>query len=103
MGIYVTVGIGDNPLLAKLALDNGAKHSPDFIAEWRYDRVPDTVWQLPSLTDFCGIGRRMAKRLNRLGIDSVYELAQANPHLYKNIWHDGASIVCSFMGIDRTF
>ena len=23
----------------------------------------------------------MAKRLNRLGIDSVYELAQANPHL----------------------
>lgn len=71
VGIYVTVGIGDNPLLAKLALDNGAKHSPDFIAEWRYDRVPDTVWQLPSLTDFCGIGRRMAKRLNRLGIDSV--------------------------------
>ena len=25
VGIYVTVGIGDNPLLAKLALDNGAK------------------------------------------------------------------------------
>ena len=24
-GIYVTVGIGDNPLLAKLALDNGVK------------------------------------------------------------------------------
>lgn len=46
-------------LLAKLALDNGAKHSPDFIAEWRYNRVPDTVWQLSSLTDFCGIGRRM--------------------------------------------
>ena len=82
VGIYVTVGIGDNPLLAKLALDNGAKHSPDFIAEWRYDRVPDTSGSC-LLDRFCGIGRRMAKRLNRLGIDSVYELAQANPHLYK--------------------
>lgn len=104
VGIYVTVGIGDNPLLAKLALDNGAKHSPDFIAEWRYDRVPDTVWQLPSLTDFCGIGRRMAKRLNRLGIDSVYELAQANPHLLQETFGVmGLQLYAHSWGIDRTF
>lgn len=38
-GIYTTVGIGDNPLLAKLALDNGVKDNPERIAEWRYEDV----------------------------------------------------------------
>lgn len=35
MGLYVTIGIGENPLLAKLALDNEAKNAPGFVAEWR--------------------------------------------------------------------
>lgn len=39
MGLYVTIGIGDNPLLAKLALDNEAKNIPGFVAEWRYEDV----------------------------------------------------------------
>ena len=65
VGIYVTVGIGES-VTGKLALDNGAKHSPDFIAEWRYDRVPDTRLAVAFFDRFCGIGRRMAKRLNRL-------------------------------------
>ena len=30
-GIYTVIGIGDNPLLAKLALDNAAKHAADRI------------------------------------------------------------------------
>src|SRR5699024_1261392 len=62
-GIYTVIGIGDNPLLAKLALDNAAKHAADRIAEWRYKNVPDTVWQIKELTAFWGIGRRTAKRL----------------------------------------
>ena len=60
-GIYTTVGIGDNMLLAKLALDNAAKKNPDMIAEWRYEDVPSTVWKIKSLTDFWGIGHRTAK------------------------------------------
>ena len=37
LNLMVTVGIGDNPLLAKLAMDNEAKKSPhkNYIAEWR--------------------------------------------------------------------
>lgn len=38
-GLYVTVGIGDNLLLAKLCLDNEAKNAKDFKAEWRYEDV----------------------------------------------------------------
>ena len=77
-GIYTTIGIGDNPLLAKLALDNAAKHQPDMIAEWRYPDIPETVWKIPDMTDFWGIGKRTKRRLNRLGIFSIYDLAHTN-------------------------
>ncbi len=74
-GIYTTVGIGDNMLLSKLALDNAAKKNPDMIAEWRYEDVPSTVWKIKSLTDFWGIGHRTAKNLWKRGITTVEELA----------------------------
>ncbi len=43
LGLVATVGISDNPLLAKLALDNEAKHNTDFIAEWTYETVPEKI------------------------------------------------------------
>ena len=35
-GLYVTIGMGDNPLLAKLAMDNYAKHNKNMRALIRY-------------------------------------------------------------------
>ncbi|EAC8234987.1 excinuclease ABC subunit A, partial [Listeria monocytogenes] len=75
--LFVTVGIGDNLLLSKLALDNAAKHQKDGIATWRYENVPDTIWKIKSLEDMWGIGHRTAENLKRLGIFSVYALSQA--------------------------
>ena len=41
-GIYSTVGMSNaNPLLAKLALDNEAKHTPTMRANWSYQDVED--------------------------------------------------------------
>lgn len=57
-GIYTTIGIGDNMLLAKLALDNEAKKNPDMMAEWRYEDVPTKVWTINPITDFWGIGEK---------------------------------------------
>lgn len=37
--LYVTVGIADNPLLAKLAMDNYAKHNKNMRALIRYEDV----------------------------------------------------------------
>ncbi len=51
LGLVATVGIGDNPLLAKLALDNEAKHNEEFIAEWTYQNVPKKVWNIPEMMD----------------------------------------------------
>ena len=45
-GLFCTIGIGDNMLLSKLALDNEAKKNKDMIATWRYEDVPNTVWKI---------------------------------------------------------
>lgn len=82
--LFVTVGIGDNLLLAKLALDNAAKHQADGIATWKYEDVPNTIWKIGELEDMWGIGHRTAEKLKRLGIFSVYALSQAHPSLLKS-------------------
>ncbi|PZL77496.1 excinuclease ABC subunit A [Enterococcus plantarum] len=103
-GIYVTVGIGSNPLLAKLALDNGAKHSKDFIAEWRYEDVQEKVWGINPMTEFCGIGHRTVKRLNWLGIRSIREIAEADPYkLKREFGVMGLQLFAHSWGIDRSF
>ncbi|OTN83742.1 DNA polymerase V [Enterococcus sp. 7E2_DIV0204] len=103
-GIYVTVGIGSNPLLAKLALDNGAKHSTDFIAEWRYEDVQEKVWGISPMTEFCGIGHRIVKRLNWLGIRSIREIAEADPYrLKREFGVMGLQLFAHSWGIDRSF
>lgn len=83
--LVTTIGIGDNPLLAKLALDNEAKHSPEnsYIAEWRYKDVQDKVWTISPLTNMWGLGHRMCKNLNQMGIYSVYQLSQIDPKKLK--------------------
>ena len=76
--LVTAIGIGDNPLLAKLALDNEAKYSPNFIATWHYEDVEKTIWQIHPITEMWGIGSKTAKNLYKLGIDSVYQLSQYN-------------------------
>lgn len=81
--IVVSVGIGDNPLLAKLALDNDAKHNAEQIAYWGYEHVPTKLWKIPKLTDMWGVSRGYEKQLNALGIYSVYDLAHSSKDLLK--------------------
>lgn len=80
-GLIISVGIGDNPLLAKLALDNEAKKNDCQTACWTYEDVPETIWKIPKLTDMWGISKGYERRLNNLGINSVYALAHTNPAL----------------------
>lgn len=103
-GVLTTIGIGDNPLLAKLALDNESKHNPTMIGEWRYSDVPKKVWGIKEITDFWGIGKRTAIRLNRLGIHSIDELAHSDYFLLKEEFGvSGTQLFAHAWGIDRTF
>lgn len=102
-GLYVTVGIGDNMLLAKLALDIEAKHSRDFIAEWRYQDVPNKIWKINDLSDMWGIGSRTALKLNKMGIQTVYDLAHSDFYqLKEKMGIIGEQLFANAWGIDRS-
>lgn len=102
-GLAITVGIGDNPLLAKLAMDIEAKRNKERLAEWHYEDVPENVWRIESMTDMWGIGHRLAKRLNNLGIRSVYDLAHADVNsLKRNLGVIGEQLYAHAHGIDRS-
>ncbi len=102
-GLIATVGVGDNPLLAKLALDNEAKHNKGFVAEWTYQNVPEKIWAIKEMTDFWGIGSRMKKRLNHMGILSIKDLANWDPYaLKRQLGVIGLQLYFHANGIDRT-
>lgn len=105
LGLVLTVGIGDNPLLAKLALDHQAKNDEQrgFIGEWRYEDVPNTVWKIRPLVDFWGIGGKTEAKLNRMGIRSIRDLSQYNLRKLKNNFGViGEQLFFHAHGIDRT-
>lgn len=102
-GIYTATGIGDNMLLAKLALDNAAKNSKHSIAEWRYEDVPETLWKIENLRAFWGIGGRTEKRLLDKGIRNIKELANSDPYrLKQSTGMIGAQLHAHANGIDRS-
>ncbi len=73
------VGIGPNMLLAKLCLDLEAKKKG--IAEWTYEDVPKKLWKVSPLSKMWGIGRRLEKTLNSMGIFNVGQLARYDLNL----------------------
>jgi len=105
LGLILTVGIGSNPLLAKLALDHDAKNDKEsgYIARWDYEDVSETVWPISPLTDFWGIGSKTEAKLNQLGIESIFDLSQYNPKkLKKKLGVIGEQLFFHAHGIDRT-
>ncbi|MBJ7693668.1 excinuclease ABC subunit A [Weissella confusa] len=102
-GIYLTVGIGDNPAMAKMALDLTAKHADDLIGEWHYETIPDVLWPIEKLDDVWSIGSRTAKKLRRLGIFSMRDLAATNPYRLKEKFGvKGVELYALAWGIDRS-
>ncbi|HEY4535220.1 MAG TPA: Y-family DNA polymerase [Enteractinococcus sp.] len=80
-GLPVCVGIAKTKTLAKLA-NQAAKKVPQLAGVCVWDRVPETTReelldQLP-VGEVWGIGRRMVKRLNGLGIMSVKDFRDAD-------------------------
>lgn len=103
-GIYSTIGMSNsNVLLAKLALDNEAKKNKNMRALWNYSDVETKVWGISELTDFWGIGSRMKKNLNELGIYSIMDLANTPPRrLHSKFGVIGLQLYHHAWGIDRT-
>lgn len=103
LGLYTTCGIGENPLLAKLAMDISAKHRKSMIDFWHYIDVPDTIWKIENLEDVWGINKRTAKRLRLLGINNMYDLAHTDPQVLKQEFGViGEQLFAISWGVDRS-
>ncbi|TNF06743.1 MAG: damage repair protein [Bacillota bacterium] len=73
--LFATCGIGPNMLISKLALDIESKKAKDFVAKWDYEDIPKKLWPISPLTEMWGIGHQMEKRLNRLGMNKIGDIA----------------------------
>ncbi len=68
-------GIGDNMLLAKFALDIEGKTNKEGIIYWSYDDVKNKLWNVRPLSKIWGIGNRMEKNFNRMGLFTPGDIA----------------------------
>ncbi|MFD2670164.1 DNA polymerase IV [Marinicrinis sediminis] len=99
-GVYARVGIGPNKVLAKMACDNFAKKNENGIHTLSQEQIADSLWKLPVGCMF-GIGSRMRRHLQRLGIHSIGELARFPLHRLKQRWGiNGEVIWLTANGID---
>lgn len=104
LGLVTTVGIGDNPLLAKLALDLFAKEQANSVGRLRYEDIRTKLWPVQPLTAIWGIGRQTAAKLNSLGIITLGDLAHTDPHDLQAAMGKvrGTSLYATAWGIDRS-
>jgi len=72
--ITVSVGISYNKLLAKLA---SGMNKPNGMFEVTPQNL-DEVYAKTKLTDICGIGERIALRLNKIGVYSLIDLKKTS-------------------------
>ena len=83
-GITATAGIGTNMYLAKIALDITAKHNPQNIGYLDEEKYKRELWHHKPLSDFWQIGRGIERRLNKMRIFDMYDIAHTEQkRLYK--------------------
>ena len=101
-GLTATGGIGDNFFLAKVALDIYAKHEKNSIATLRKNEIKTRLWPITPLSKIWGIGQRYENRLNKLGIFTVYDLANSSKDfLIKSFGIMGEQLYNHANGIDE--
>ncbi len=92
-GLTATCGIGSNLYLAKIALDVTAKHAEDHIGELTIEAYQKNLWDHKPLTDFWRIGQGIAKKLQRYGITTMREIAEADEDLLYRLFGVDAELL----------
>lgn len=101
-GVTATAGIAENMYLCKVALDITAKHIPpdkDGVRIARLDMMAyrRTLWTHRDLTDFWMVGSATARRLNKLGLFTMGDVARCSLHnedmLYKEFGKNAVYLI----------
>ncbi|MBO8172581.1 MAG: DNA polymerase IV [Bacillaceae bacterium] len=84
-GVYARIGIGPNKVMAKMACDNFAKKNENGIFWLTRDKLETHLWPLPVHKMF-GVGSRMKRHLNNMGIRTIGQLARFPLEKLKRKW-----------------
>ena len=79
LDLTASIGVSFSKILAKLGSDIA---EADSILEIKKDTFAEQIWHLPARA-LLGVGRRIEKRLISYGIQTIGDLASANPHSLK--------------------
>ncbi len=102
--LTATAGIGPNIFLAKVSMDIEAKKNKDCIAKWEFNDIENKLWNIEPLSKVWGIGKRVEKKLNNLGIKKVADINKYTRNFYMKRFGNvmGNEIWCKANGIDYT-
>ena len=92
LGFTVNIGISENKLLAKMASDF---EKPDRVHTLWKSEIRRKMWPLP-VSDLFFVGRATTKKLLSLGIQTIGQLAQANPAVLKSHLKKHGEVIWAF-------
>ncbi len=79
LGLWCSIGISENKFLAKMASD---MKKPLGITQMYKKDIEKLMWPLP-VGEMYGVGKSSAKRLKQLGLNTIGDIARANPDFIK--------------------
>ncbi len=101
-GVRCRIGMGENPLQAKMACDCFAKKTSGAFFELSRDNYAFYTWPLPIKSLF-GVGHRMERNLNRIGVRSIGHLAALPRKMLQRRWGvNGEVLWLNAHGIDSS-
>ncbi|MDD6213163.1 MAG: DNA polymerase IV [Clostridiales bacterium] len=80
LGITVSIGVSWNKIYAKLGSDY---NKPDAITWFHRGNYKDIIWRLP-LSDLLYVGRQTSRKLYKLGIYTIGQLAQMDEKILES-------------------
>lgn len=103
LGIPASCGIGTNLYLTKIALDITAKHSDDGIGYLDEEKYRRTLWNHKPITDFWRVGSGIARRLEKMGINTMGDITRVDEdRLYKMFGVDAELLIDHAWGREST-
>lgn len=85
LGVTCSIGIGYNKLVAKVCMEARGKNAPEGIYEWSPDHIVSEMHPLP-VEELFGVGSRMKRNFNRMGIRTIGDLAHYPKHHLVKRW-----------------